>query len=196
MEFEQLSDEQLIQKIADGENILFRELISRYQSKVYAVAFKVANHPKDAEDVAQEVFIQIFRSLSQFKGDSAFSTWIYRITMNKALDLKRKQSRSPSFEFDVPIEIPTHRTPETELLQKEEQELARRYLDQLAENYREVVVLYYFHQLSYTEIATRLDIAIKTVESRLYRAKQMIRQKNLETKHQSKEEPKHATFIR
>lgn len=196
MDLEQLSDEQLIQRIVKGENQLYRELISRYQSKVYAVAFKVANHSKDAEDVAQEVFIQIFRSLTQFKGDSTFSTWIYRITMNKALDLKRKQARAPSFELEIPNEIPTHHTPESELLKKEEQELARRYLDQLAENYREVVVLYYFHQLSYTEIATRLDIAIKTVESRLYRAKQMIRQKNIETNHQSKEEPRHATFIR
>lgn len=195
MDIEQLSDELLIQRIVNGEDQLYRELIIRYQSRVYAVACKVANHSKDAEDVAQEVFIQIFRSLSQYKGDSSFSTWIYRITMNKALDLKRKQSRAPSFERDIPIEIPTHHTPESELLQKEEQELARQYLDDLAENYREVVVLYYFHQLSYTEIATRLDIAIKTVESRLYRAKQMIRQKNLKTNHQLKEEPRHETFI-
>jgi RNA polymerase sigma-70 factor (ECF subfamily) len=189
MELEQLSDEQLVQRILNGESELYREIVNKYQSRIYAVAFKVTNHSKDAEDVAQEVFIQIYRSLASFKGESAFSTWIYRITMNKTLDLKRKQARAPAFQPEIPFEIPTYHTPESELLRKEEQELARQYLDQLTEKYREVVQLYYFHQLSYTEIAIQLDIAVKTVESRLYRAKQMIRQTNLTTNHQPKESP-------
>src|SRR6476469_1040548 len=91
-------DEQLVKRIIAGEKDQFRELITRYQARVFAVAYKVSKNPKDAEDITQEVFLQLYRALSQFKGDSSLSTWIYKIAMNKALDYQRKQIRQVAYE--------------------------------------------------------------------------------------------------
>lgn len=170
------TDEQLIQRAADGEKVAFQDLILRYQSKVYAVAYKVTKNQKDAEDIAQEVFLQLYRSLSQFQGDSTFSTWIYKISMNKALDYKRKMARTPSYQHEeISANLSTKDTPENSLIKKEERELAHDFVEHLPPNYQDVVNLYYFQQQSYHEIANQLDIAVKTVESRLYRAKIMMR---------------------
>ncbi len=180
------TDEQLIQQALDGDKEAFRKLILRYQSKVYAVAYKVARDQKDAEDITQEVFLQLYRSLSQFHGDSAFSTWIYRISMSKALDYKRKLARTPSYQSEeIDESLSTKETPESSLIKKEEQGLILEFVDNLPPNYQDVVKLYYLQHQSYREIAEKLDIAVKTVESRLYRAKQMMRkygkEKNNET---------------
>ncbi|MGE8081023.1 RNA polymerase sigma factor [Peribacillus loiseleuriae] len=165
-------DEQLIKRIVAGEQDQFRELISRYQVRVFAVAYKVSKSTKDAEDITQEVFLQLYRSLSQFKGDSSLSTWIYKIAMSKALDYRRKQIRQVACEGEENLyDIPFGATPEDHLLEKEDKELARAYMEKLPDTYKEVVHLYYFRQQSYREIASTLNVAVKTVESRLYRAK-------------------------
>lgn len=177
------TDERLIQRILRGENDVYRELMLRYESKVYAVAYKVANQQKDAEDITQEVFLQVYRSLSQFQEQSTFSTWVYKVAMNKALDYKRKLARTPSYQSEeIPDYIATSDTPESALIKMEEKALAQEFVDNLPPHYRDVVDLYYFHHLAYSEIANKLDIATKTVESRLYRAKQMMRKHGKEKK--------------
>lgn len=175
------SDEQLVENILKGNKQQFRELILRYQSRVFAVAIKVTNNQKDAEDISQEVFLQLYRSLGTFNGNSSFSTWIYRITMNKAIDYKRKQER----QLDQEPENMIASLPETSILSPEEallknldKELIHSYLIELPPAYRDVLKLYYFEELSYGEIAMKLNVAIKTVESRLYRAKRIIKDKH------------------
>jgi RNA polymerase sigma factor (sigma-70 family) len=176
------SDVQLIQQIVAGDTSLFRQLIKKYETKVYSVAFKVTNNQKDAEDVTQEVFLQLYRSLHSFRHDANLSTWIYRITMNKALDFKRKTTRQTTNEttalHDITPVSPVL-TPEQELVKKTEQELLYEALNKLPPPYKEVLNLYYFENKSYQEIAHVLNIAVKTVESRLYRAKHMLKVEEL-----------------
>ena len=175
------SDEQLVESILKGNQQQYRELILRYQSRVLAVALKVTNNRKDAEDISQEVFLQLYRSLGNFNGDSSFSTWIYRITMNKAIDYKRKQDRQLEQEpEDVISSLPeTNRlSPEEALLKNLDKELIHSYLIELPPAYRDVLKLYYFDELSYSEISMKLNVAVKTVESRLYRAKRLIKDKH------------------
>ncbi|MDF2946392.1 MAG: polymerase, sigma subunit, SigW [Bacillales bacterium] len=180
------TDEQLIKRIQNGEKDVFRTLIVRYQTKVYAVALKVSCNTKDAEDITQEVFLQLYRSLSQFKGESTFSTWIYKIAMSKALDYKRKQNRTiQHHNEEMLVQIPNTISPEIILLEKEDKELAYGNIDNLPPPYQEVVKLYYFNELSYQEIADKLDIAVKTVESRLYRSKQIIRKNRKESTYEA-----------
>lgn len=172
------TDEQLIREVITGNSECYREIVSRYQTKVFSVAFKVARNQKDAEDIAQDVFLKVYHSLHQFKGDSSFSTWIYRVTMNKALDWKRKQERSVSREIGTADEQLTNRmdTPEQQLLKQFDHDLIKQSLKLLPEKYQIVLELYYFEECSYKDISERLDIAVKTVETRLYRAKGLVRE--------------------
>ncbi|MCA1030197.1 sigma-70 family RNA polymerase sigma factor [Bacillus timonensis] len=171
------SDESIIQGILTGQTDLFKIIVSRYQHKVISVALKVTPNQKDAEDIAQEVFIQVYKSLENFKGSASFSTWIYRITMNKALDFKRKQSNIKQMNINESYHLQDYSSllPEAYILQKGEQETIRNLISKLPERYQSVVQLYYMEECTYKEIGDRLGIATKTVESRLYRAKALLK---------------------
>lgn len=175
------TDEQLIDDILKGNQQKFRELIQRYQTKVFAVALKVSNNQRDAEDIVQEVFLQLYRSLEKFNSESSFSTWIYRITMNKAIDYKRKQKKLTIDETDNQyLSLPDRNTltPEETLIKNLDKEVLHSYLHELPKDYRIVIDLYYFEELTYREISLKLNVAVKTVESRLYRAKRLIKEKH------------------
>lgn len=175
------SDEQLVRNIVKGNHQLFKELIVRYQAKVYAVALKVSNNQKDAEDISQEVFLQLYRSLENFNGESSLATWIYRITMNKAIDFKRKQVKQQENETSELLStLPEENllSPEEALIKTIDKELIHSYLIELPQAYSDVLKLYYFEELTYGEIALKLNVAVKTVESRLYRAKRLIKDKH------------------
>jgi len=175
------SDAQLVNEILNGNQHLFREIVARYQSRVFAVAMKVSNNQKDAEDISQEVFLQLYRSLNNFKGESSFYTWIYRITMNKALDYKRKQEKLNDQESEDLISSYPEKNilpPEEALIKSFDKELIHSILRELPPLYRDVLTSYYFDGLSYREIALKFKIEIKTVESRLYRAKRLLKDKH------------------
>ena len=174
------SDEQIVNDILNGNQHRFRELVLRYQSRVFAVALKVSNSQKDAEDISQEVFLQLYRSLHNFKGKSSLYTWIYRITMNKAIDYKRKQEKIKDQESEELISTYPEKNilpPEEALIKSFDKELIHSDLLELPTVYRDVLICYYFEGLSYREIALKFNIEVKTVESRLYRAKRLIKDK-------------------
>ncbi|OYD07523.1 RNA polymerase sigma factor [Paludifilum halophilum] len=171
-----VEEQKIIRQIQAGSRELYRVIVERYQQRVYAVALQATGHPKDAEDLAQEIFLQAYRSLSSYRYQAQFSTWLYRIAINKALDWKRRKARSPSPHpaVDVEKELATSFLPEPTLLKKEEQNRLRQMVDRLPDKYRCVVVRYYFNHDSYEIIADDLGIAKKTVETRLYRAKKLL----------------------
>ncbi len=176
-----MEEQALIKEIVAGRHELYRELVSTYQQKIFSVAMKIAKHPKEAEDIAQEVFIQAYRSLASYDGKSSFSTWLYRITVNKGIDWQRKQKKmtehmeqSPDFE-KLAAENRLEANPVEQLLQKDQQNTVKKMLSKLPEIYQTVVQLYYFEHQSYQQIATHLGIEVKTVESRLYRAKGLLK---------------------
>ncbi len=176
----ELSDKEIIEAILDGNPHLYREIVSRYKDRVYAVALKISHHPKDAEDITQDVFLQVYHSLANYHFDSSLSTWIYKISVNKGLDWKRKnkmKKKESLYEEDQIYSISDDTEPT--LLKKERNMKLQQILQTIPEIYQSVLLLYYYEHLTYLEIAQRLDITSKTVESRLYRAKKMMKKKLL-----------------
>ena len=173
-----LTDAELTDRVRAGETRLFAELVQRYQDPVFAMALRFVGSPGDAEDVAQEAFLRAYRGLERFKGDAKFSTWLYRITWNLCADWKRKHGgpRKQAAALDEAGDFADARVDlEADLLDGEERERVRRALEGLNERYRSVVTLLYYEKMSYDQIAAVLGVPLKTVETRLYRARKMLR---------------------
>ena len=176
---EQLTDEQIVGRVLAGETRLFGELVRRYQDPVFGMAMRFVGAAPDAEDIAQEVFLRVHRGLEGFKGDAKLSTWLYRITFNLCTDWLRRNRRADrrTATIDEAGEVADGRVDfEQGLLAAEERHAVRRALDRLEEKYRSVVVLLYYQKLSYEQIAEVLQMPLKTVETRLYRARRMLRE--------------------
>lgn len=171
-------DEELISSILMGNQQAFRVIINRYSNLLYKIVFGIVRNQKDAEDLTQEAFIQIYQSLSSYQ-NQGFKTWMVRIATNKAIDFKRRQQRAYeelTDEIEKPIKAsidlqPTQPSPDQELIKLEEKELVHEKLNKAPENYRDVIFAYYIQEKSYKEIAIEQGIEVKTVEMKLYRAK-------------------------
>ncbi|WP_379132881.1 RNA polymerase sigma factor [Paenibacillus sp. sgz500958] len=164
--------------VLSGQHQAFGHLVNRYQGMVYRVCVKITGEAESAKDMAQEVFIKAYKALPSFRGQSSFSTWLYRIAYRTCLDWKRANDREwkhrSSAEY-TENDYVTSQTPEHAAIHKEASLELDENLNSLAEPYRSVVQLYYFHQHSYQEIARQKGVSVKTVESQLYRARQMMR---------------------
>lgn len=164
-----------------GNADAFRSIIDSYQAYLYRVIFSVLRHPKDAEDAAQEAFVKILFSLPKYQGQG-FKTWITRIAVNTAIDHKRRlgsrRERLVTMDTvadsdDVPLneQASAPESVEDNLLRKERSRLIARYLNDISNNYRRVVVAFYMEEKSHLQIANEHGLAVKTVESKLYRAR-------------------------
>lgn len=174
-----MTDEQIIGRVRGGETRLFEELVRRYQGQVYGMAARLVGGRGDAEDVAQEAFLKAFRGLEGFKGDAKFSTWLYRITWNVCTDWlrrNRKPGRRPSSIDETPEVADSRVDVAGSLVESERREEIRRALDGLPDKYRSVVTLMYFQKMSYDQISAVLGLPLKTIETRLYRARRMLRE--------------------
>lgn len=172
-----ISDEELLQHVLNDDQNAFRELVDRYKAYVFAIILKVLPTSSDAEDIAQEVFIQIYRSLPEYRSQN-FKAWLGKITLNKTLDWKRshsKYSQQENLDWNYLADENESRAPDLVLLQNENQTRLRNICRQLSPVYGQVIHDYYFESKSYAEIAQNNGISIKTVESRLYRARAMIK---------------------
>ena len=176
-----MDEKHLLARARRGEVAAFEELVRLYEKRVYAVALRSAGSPEDAADIVQEVFLRAWRSIESFRGDSGFSTWLFRITMNLCVDLARHKHAQPQTqplvgEDDAERPIPdTAPTPEEHL---ENSELGRELaaaLDEVSGEHRQIVLLRDVSGLSYTEIAEVLEISEGTVKSRLSRARLALR---------------------
>lgn len=175
-----LEEAEWISAVLSGERQAFAHLVTRYQGMVYRVCLKITGEPESAKDMAQEVFIKAYKALPSFRGQSSFSTWLYRIAYRTCLDYKRSSDREWKHRTAADVtenDYVTSRTPEQAVLQREASEQLSHSVNSLAEPYRSVVQLYYFNQQSYQQIADARGISVKTVESQLYRARQMMRKK-------------------
>lgn len=182
---EQCTDEQLVARIRQGEEEAYRVLVERHRNYVYTLIYRMAPHPQTAEDLTQEAFIKLFRSLEHFRGDSKFTTWLYRLTANLVTDYLRSQRRKP---YEAILDKvkgwfgDRKEEPEAKILQKEEQETMQRLLSELPDKYRLIMYLYHYKQLSYQEISEVTNLPIKTIETRLYRGKSLLKQKWVEVR--------------
>lgn len=176
-----MDEKHILARARHGELEAFEELVRRYEKRVYAVALRSSGCPEDAADIVQEVFLRAWRSIESFRGDSGFSTWLFRITMNLCVDHARHKQTQPQTqpivteeETERPLPDPGP-TPEEHL---ENSELGRELaaaLDEISEEHRRIVLLRDVSGLSYTEIAEVLEISEGTVKSRLSRARIALR---------------------
>lgn len=182
-EGEAIEEHVLIKSILSGDQQAFRTLVQTYQTYIYQLVYSVVKNRADAEDVTQETFVQIYRALPQYEA-KGFKTWISRIALNKAIDYRRKTVRYREDAWlpdqQAPPENaadPPQPTVEQLVLTKEMRDQVQAHLQEVPDNYREVVKSYYFDHKSYSDIADEQGITVKTVESKLYRAKQWMRKR-------------------
>ena len=175
------TDEQLVRKSQNDDERAFGELVSRYESKVYSLALKMLRNPEDAEDVLQDTFLRAYRGIKSFKGNSTFSTWIYRITANSALMRLRKRqlptvSIDDADEREAPINIADWAPgPVEQMLNQETQAAMTEAIEALPPEFRQVFVLRDIEELSNAEVAEILDLSVAAVKSRLHRARLKVR---------------------
>ena len=179
-----MNEYELIQDLRNGNEQAFKTLVETYQDMVFNTAIGIVQNAQDAEDVAQEVFIRIFRSINSFKGESKLSTWIYRITTSCALDLIRSRKSKKRFAFlqrlfgenNEPIyEVPDFNHPGVALDQKENAAKLFKAIDQLPENQKVAFTLHKLEDLSYQEISEVMQTSVSAVESLMHRAKQNLK---------------------
>ncbi|MGC4027624.1 MAG: RNA polymerase sigma factor RpoE [Steroidobacteraceae bacterium] len=174
----------LVQRAQRGEKAAFDLLVRKYQHKVVKLVLRYLRDPADAEDVAQEAFIKAYRALPQFRGDSAFYTWLYRIAINTAKNAIVSRDRSP-VEFDLDLQaveesqmmqnrLADSATPERLLLTEEIRATVNQAIDALPEDLRTAIVLRELEGLSYEDIAQAMDCPVGTVRSRIFRAREAI----------------------
>ena len=181
------SDLSLVRRVQRGERGAYDLLVLKYQHKVVKLVMRYLRDPADAEDVAQEAFIKAYRALPQFRGDSAFYTWLYRIAINTAKNALAARERQPvSYEFDTqqgedgPDMISRLKDPETPeglALTEEIRETVNAAIVALPEDLRTAIVLRELEGLSYEEIAASMDCPVGTVRSRIFRAREAIDKK-------------------
>jgi len=175
---DQPSDNQLIQQATDGSSDAFGVLVQRYQDRLVHSLEHALGSRDDAMDAAQQAFVSAWRNLKSFRQDAAFYSWLYRIAMNAAITRKRRQ-RLPTQSLDRHVAATGHSptdnsadtNPESRMVSAEHVELVQNALLQLAEEFRQPLVLKEIDGMSYEEIASVLDIPIGTVRSRIFRAR-------------------------
>lgn len=181
------AEEVLVDRSKRGDVAAFEELISQYEKKVYNLAYRLTGNYDDASDVAQEAFLRAFSRIREFRGDSSFATWLFRIVSNACLDELRKRRRQRLTSLDEPM--PTEEGdmqrqfadsgdgPEQSLERQEIQRAVQESINSLDEEFRMVVILRDIQGHSYEEIAMILDLSLGTVKSRLNRARHALKEK-------------------
>ena len=177
-------DREAVRRVQAGDTDAFEPLVEKYKRKVFRLAYQVLRDQEEALDTAQEAFVKAFRALPGFKGDSAFYTWLFRITMNVALDRRRQRAaRTKSLGAgDVPPEewertaVSTDPDPEDVATSAERRARIQKGLDSLSEHHRAIIILSDIEGLPYREIAEVLGIPMGTVMSRLHHARKRLRE--------------------
>jgi RNA polymerase sigma-70 factor, ECF subfamily len=177
------SDLSLVRRVQHGDKGAFDALVLKYQHKLVKLVMRYVRNPAEAEDIAQEAFIKAYRALPQFRGDSAFYTWLYRIAINTAKNAVVSRDRSPieydldrssEESYDVQSRMKDAETPEGLVLTDEIRSTVNAAIDALPEDLRTAIVLRELEGLSYEEIAATMSCPVGTVRSRIFRAREAI----------------------
>ncbi|HAI11746.1 MAG TPA: RNA polymerase subunit sigma-70 [Phycisphaerales bacterium] len=188
-DYPQLTDERLIELYCAGDRGAFTALIKRYQQELFAFLFRFLGSRAAAEDVFQDTFLQIHLRADRFETDRQLKPWLFTIAANKARDYLRRNKRHANVSLDAPapgssgsggsggsgttfVDLMQAQTvqPDESLSDQEKREMVRQVIENLPEHQRQVLVLAYFHQLAYKDMADSLDVPLGTIKSRLHAA--------------------------
>ena len=168
-------DKVIASQVAAGQKELFRLLVKRHEQAVYGMGMSFFRNTEDASDFTQEVFLKTFRNLSNFEGRSRFSTWLYKVAYNTAINnITRKKDYYSLVEDEI---IPDNDTPERKLLRNIARDAVREAITELPERFRICVDLFFFYDRSYQEIEAITGYPVNTIKSHVFRAKKLLRGK-------------------
>ncbi|WP_138494896.1 RNA polymerase sigma factor SigW [Paenibacillus pinistramenti] len=184
------ADAGLVKLARKGNQRAFAELVDLYKDKVFHLAYRMLNNRHESEDIVQETFLRVYKNWDKYDENQKFSTWMYRIATNLCIDKLRK--RKPSFSLDAELNdqdgtdgyslIPgDNRTPESEFLLSETQQIIHQAIDGLPAKYKTIMILRYLQELSLQEIGDILNMPVTTVKTRVHRGREFLR-KRLEHK--------------
>jgi|WetSurMetagenome_2_1015567.scaffolds.fasta_scaffold03284_7 RNA polymerase sigma-70 factor, ECF subfamily len=182
-----MDDLEITAKLKRGDNDVFPIVVGKYQKLVLNCSYKFLRNRESAEDLTQEVFLEVWESIHTFRGDSLLSTWIYRITVTKALNHIKRLKRKKRFgvivdlfqggESEEQLSLPEQMGPDKELETKERARILNWALDKLPDNQRIAFTLSKYDELSYREISLIMNTSIPSIESLLHRAKANLKKK-------------------
>jgi RNA polymerase sigma-70 factor, ECF subfamily len=176
-----MTDRELIEGLSGQDRTAINYLVNAYQKKVIKTAYYFIGNLEDAEDLSQDIFLEIIKSIDRFRGNSSFSTWLYRIIVNRSINVIRKNNRRKIFsniehlfqinteDEDITSKEPSHLSDPID--EKETQEFLNSAINELSDNQRIAFVLNKYEELSYKEIAEIMNLSLSSVESLIHRAK-------------------------
>lgn len=186
MSFGNIDDSLLIERAQKGDRSALNDLIFRHEKRAYQYAYRLTTNPEEAADIVADAFVRVYNALPNFKGQSAFTTWLYRIITNCFLDMRKKEKNRQTVslensllteEGEMERQIEDESLTPDELAERNERErIMQDAVSQLPEYQRAMIVMYHGECLSYEEIAQALDLPIGTVKSRLNRARLTMRE--------------------
>ena len=182
-----MSEEEIIKQLKSGNYSNYDKIVDLYKNRVFGMAYKFTSDYDESQDLAQEIFLKIYRQIKNFRGESKLSTWIYRISVNTCLDWKKKKEKMKSINFSNMVNVENRdqiidikdesMSPDRVVLQDEDQKQIHKMIYELSDKYKTVLIMYHFNDMTYQDIAKVLDIPERTVETRLYRARRMLKEK-------------------
>lgn len=179
-------DYNLVNKALSGNQKAYAELLQRYRESVFFMMLKMCNNKDDAEDLTIEAFGRAFKKLDQYSPDYAFSTWLFKIASNNAIDFIRKKKQNTTFSIDTKgnnnNEGDDHSAnikagvldPEEAFIKKQKTELIRVLVNNLKPKYKEMIEMFYFQEMSHEEISQKLNLPIGTIKAQLFRARDLL----------------------
>jgi len=168
-----------------GQQGAYAELMRNYRDSLYFMMLKMTNNPQDADDLTIEAFGKAFKNLNQYTPQYAFSTWLFRIASNNCIDFIRKKKMNEQISLslnelsdegdDISDLLPeTARNPEEDVIRRQKIEALRAIVEKLKPNYKRIIELRYYQELSYEEISEEMDLPIGTVKAKLFRAREFL----------------------
>jgi len=178
-------DGMLIERSRQGDRLAFDQLIAKHRQRAYQYAFRLTRDPEEASDIVADAFVRMYRALNNFKGDSAFTTWMYRIATNCFLDIRKKKRNRPTVSLESTVQTPegevafqfedTNSSPHEHAERAEAMSAVRAAIATLPEYQRAIILMYHAEMQSYEQISEALGLPIGTVKSRLNRARLSLR---------------------
>lgn len=185
-DYKKLTDIELVKLAIKKDELAYVELMNRYKRKVESIVLRIVKQKSEVDDLVQEIFTKAFISISKFKSEFSFSTWLYKIATNHCIDfVRRKKLSTYSLDEEYELEEDTiqrdvpdwSKLPDNELFQKQRNEIIHEAINSLPEHYRKVIIMRHFEDKSYEEIAKELKLPIGTVKVHIFRARELLYKK-------------------